>query len=142
MARFSDKSRIVLVVDDEPLLRLHAVDVFEQAGCRTLQAAGAAEALAQLDAHPEITVLFTDIQMPGAMDGLGLARRLSERRPDIKVIITSCRIAPRSQDMPLRSRFISKPYDSGSIARMIRDLPVSGADSGPAQAEDRGELLG
>ncbi len=120
MTRSSAKPPIVLVVDDEALLRLHAVDALEQAGCRTLEASGAAEALAQLEAHPEISVLFTDIQMPGPNDGLWLARRLNERRPDIQVIITSCRARPSQSDMPPDSRFVSKPYDSGAVARLIR----------------------
>ncbi len=111
---------VILVVDDESLLRMDAVDQLGDAGFDTLEAADAEAALGVLDHHPEISVLFTDINMPGPFDGLELARRVHERRPDVQLIITSGRRPPDPRDMPEDGRFITKPYDARLIAAMVR----------------------
>jgi CheY-like chemotaxis protein len=82
---------VILVVDDEPLVRVNAVDILEDAGFSTLEAEDAAQALKHIADHPEIGLLFTDINMPGEIDGLGLARLVHEDRPDLRVILTSGR---------------------------------------------------
>lgn len=119
---------VVLVVDDEPLLRLGAVLALEHAGYATFEAGETDEALSQLDDHPEITVLFTDINMPGARDGLALAGLVHERRPDILVIVTSGRESPCQAELPALGRFIAKPYDPDRIGALVAEgliLPVA-----------------
>ena len=119
MAGSAVKTSVVLVVDDEPLLRMNACDMLADAGFETVEAGGSEEALGQLDSHPEVSVLFTDINMPGPMDGLDLARRVHERRPDIQLIITSGRRAPLKLEIPHDGQFISKPYDAAALVRLI-----------------------
>jgi len=110
---------VVLVVDDEAILRMYAVDMFVQEGFHAFEAGDGAEALIQLGAHPEISVLFTDINMPGAMDGLALARIVCQRRPDVQLIITSGRAKPPQAEIPDRGQFLAKPYDPWVLARMV-----------------------
>ncbi len=113
------KKPVILVVDDEPLLRINAVGMFEDAGCETVEADGAEDALTQLGRHPEVSVLFTDINMPGRFDGLELARRVHKQRPDIQLIITSGRAPPARTDIPDDGRFIAKPYDAQSLVSVL-----------------------
>ena len=113
---------MILVVDDEAILRMNAVDILNDAGFATCEAGGAEEAMAKLESQPEITVLFTDINMPGPYDGLELARRVHARRPDIQLIITSGRRAPAAAEMPDEGRFLTKPYDAEMLAAMINGV--------------------
>jgi CheY-like chemotaxis protein len=109
----------VLVVDDEPLLRMNATDILEEAGFAPVDACNAQEALAQIVCHPEISALFTDINMPGDFDGLELARRVHERRPDIQIILTSGRHPPTKGDIPGSGRFLPKPYDGAVLITLL-----------------------
>jgi CheY-like chemotaxis protein len=112
----------MLVVDDEAMLRITAVELLEDAGFEMLEAGDAQDALVQIERHPEISVLFTDINMPGPFDGLELARRVHARRPDIRLIITSARQAPAAKDIPDDGQFIAKPYDTRRVAEMARTV--------------------
>ncbi len=80
---------MVLIVEDEFLLRMDAVDMIAAAGFEVIEAANADDAIEILEARRDITVVFTDIQMPGSMDGLKLARAVRGRWPPIKIIATS-----------------------------------------------------
>jgi two-component system, response regulator PdtaR len=82
-------SPVILIVEDEFLLRVDSAEVIESAGFEVIQAANADEAIAILTARPDIHVVFTDIQMPGSMDGLKLARYVRNRWPPIKFVATS-----------------------------------------------------
>lgn len=113
------QSAVILVVDDEALIRMYAVDVFEDVGFTVIEADSSEDALSVLDEHPEITVLFTDIHMPGPFDGLVLARKVHERRPDIQLIIASGRARPNKSELPGDGTFFTKPYDGMAIARLI-----------------------
>jgi CheY-like chemotaxis protein len=109
----------VLVVEDEMLLRMHAVDMVEGAGFTPLEAVDADEAVAILESRSDIALVFTDIQMPGSMDGLGLARAVHERWPPIKIILVSGQLKPANIDIPADSRFFGKPLaDKEMIAEM------------------------
>ena len=83
---------MILIVEDDFLLRLDSAETIEHAGFEVVQAANAHEAIAILEARPEIQIVFTDIQMPGSMDGLKLARFVRDRWPPIKIIATSGRV--------------------------------------------------
>lgn len=100
----------VLVVEDETFTRLAAVDLLSDAGVRNYEAADADEALSTLADHPEIRLLFTDVNMPGAIDGMRLARRVSETRPDVAIIVTSGRRRIPDAELPERGTFLAKPY--------------------------------
>lgn len=115
----SPSSVVVLVVDDEPLIRMNAVDVLEDHGFAAIEAADADDALVQLVAHPDINVLFTDINMPGRLDGLDLARQVHALRPDIQLIITSGKMRPAQAEIPDDGTFFSKPYNGAAIAKLI-----------------------
>ncbi len=115
-------ARAILVVDDEALVRMYAVDVLCDAGHEVFEAACAQEALDVLDSHPEIGVLFTDINMPGRLDGLDLARMVNRRRPDVHIILTSGRLRPAEADIPDDGRFLSKPYAGEAVISLVRQL--------------------
>jgi CheY-like chemotaxis protein len=112
----------VLVVEDEPLLRINAVEVIEDAGFEVLEAADADEAIEILESRPDIHVIFTDIQMPGSMDGIKLAHAVRGRWPPIKIIATSGHVNVRSDDLPEGGRFLPKPYRPEEIVGTLREL--------------------
>ena len=112
-------SRTVLVVEDEKLIRMLAADSLEDSGYRVLEAADAAEALRILEEHDEIDVLFTDVNMPGPMDGIDLAGMMYDRRPDLGLIITSGRGTPDLARMPLTSIYLAKPYRPQQLAAAV-----------------------
>lgn len=111
---------IVLVVDDEALLRVLATDVLEEGGYRVLEAADAASALQVLAQHRDVGVLFTDVNMPGPLDGMDLAREVHRRWPDVKLLITSGRFAPSGDEIPDSGRFVSKPYSPQELLDEIK----------------------
>jgi CheY-like chemotaxis protein len=90
----------ILVVEDEPLLRLMAVDIVEDAGFEALSAATADEALAILETRADVRLVFTDVQMPGSMDGLRLAHAVRDRWPPVELIVTSGRGHIPANDLP------------------------------------------
>jgi len=113
---------VVLIVEDEFLLRSHAVDMIAGAGFEVVEAANADEAIEILEARRDITVVFTDIQMPGSMDGLKLARAVRGRWPPIKIIATSGQFDVGTADLPEGGRFLPKPYNSTQITGVLREL--------------------
>ncbi len=109
----------VLVVEDEALIRLAIVDELEVAGFQIFEADSAAAAIAIIERHAEIRMIFTDIDMPGTMDGLKLAAYVRDRWPPIKIIVTSGRVIPGAGELPLGVPFVAKPYDFDFIVRSI-----------------------
>src|SRR3977135_1357710 len=101
----------VLIVEDEMMLRMRAVDIVEDAGFTPLEAVNADDALALLESRSDIELLFTDIQMPGSMNGLKLAHAVHERWPSIKIILVSGQVTPAEGDRPINSRFFEKPLE-------------------------------
>ena len=109
----------VLVVDDEPLLRIFNVDMLSEAGFEVLEACNASEALSVLETTDGIQVVFTDVEMPGTLDGFALADRIGVRWPKIGVLVTSGRRYPeRLIDAPAR-RFLPKPYAVSHVVELI-----------------------
>src|SRR3954469_3440629 len=109
----------VLIVEDEMMLRMRAVDIVEDAGFCPVQAVNADEAISILEARSDISLLFTDIQMPGSMDGLKLAHAVHDRWPGIKIILVSGQVTPSDAEKPEDSRFFGKPL---SVEKMIAEL--------------------
>jgi CheY-like chemotaxis protein len=115
------KTPAVLIVEDEPLVRLRAMQTIEDAGFEVIEAADADEAIRMLESRNDIRVVFTDIQMPGSMDGLKLAHAIRNRWPPIKIIVTSGRGHVGEQDLPEGGRFFAKPYEATHITDTIRE---------------------
>ena len=110
---------VVLIVEDEALIRMNAADRITQAGWQPLEAADAEEALTILARDSSVTVLFTDINMPGSMNGLELVERAYLSRPEIQIIITSGKeIVPRER-MPMNGTFLAKPYDLDDLVNIV-----------------------
>jgi two-component sensor histidine kinase/CheY-like chemotaxis protein len=119
VARQSPAIPTVLVVEDEMMLRMRAVDMVEDAGFSPVEAVNADAALAILESRSDIELLFTDIQMPGSMDGLKLAKAVHERWPLIKIILVSGQLKLTDDDKPADSRFFGKPIE---VKQMIAEM--------------------
>ncbi|WP_375411622.1 sensor histidine kinase [uncultured Bradyrhizobium sp.] len=123
----SDQPATVLVVEDEMVLRMQAVDLVEDAGFNAVEAVNADEALSLLESRSDISLLFSDIQMPGTMDGLKLAQAVRLRWPSIKIILVSGQVKPTEDDKPADSRFFEKPIDVKGMMSELRDMVGAGA---------------
>lgn len=121
VARLADK-QIVLVVEDEPMLLLMAIDLVEDAGFEAVYASNADEAVVILEARTDIRLVFTDVDMPGSMDGMKLAAAIRGRWPPIEIIIVSGHRTVDLDTLPERSRFFQKPYDSQSVIAAMREM--------------------
>lgn len=109
----------VLIVEDEMILRMRAVDIVEDAGFCPVEAVNADEAISVLESRSDISLLLTDIQMPGSIDGLKLAHAVHERWPSIKIILVSGQVKPSEAERPANSRFFGKPL---GVEQMIAEL--------------------
>lgn len=109
----------VLVVEDEMILRMRAVDIVEDAGFNPVEAINADQAISILESRSDISLLFTDIQMPGSIDGLTLAHAVHDRWPSIKIILVSGQVKPSESERPADSRFFGKPL---GVDQMIAEL--------------------
>ncbi len=119
------KNRAVLIVEDEVFIRIVAADILSDCGLPIYEAGCASEALKLIAAHPEIALLFTDINMPGDMDGLALATRVSALWPHIGLIVTSGGQLLRDRDVPDSGVFLPKPYRAADLANLVREkLPA------------------
>jgi CheY-like chemotaxis protein len=109
----------ILVVEDEPLLLMMAVDVVEEAGFEAIEARDADEAIRLLESMADISVLWTDIDMPGSMDGLRLAAAVRDRWPPIEILIVSGMKKPSAAEIHDRCVFLAKPYDSRKVTETL-----------------------
>ena len=114
-------SEFVLVVEDEPLLLLMAGDIVEDAGLKPIFARGADEAIHILESRDDVRIVFTDVRMPGSMDGVRLARAVRDRWPPIKLIVVSGHLLSDPQ-LPDGALFFRKPYSSDQIISTLREL--------------------
>ena len=113
---------MVLVVDDEALLRMLATDYFEDAGFEVLEAANGAEALSLLERRTDVRAVMTDVQMPGDPDGLKLARRVREICPRCAIVVVSGRAQPQAADLAFGAEFLPKPYDGRQVVQAVERL--------------------
>ncbi|PVE22395.1 response regulator [Microvirga sp. KLBC 81] len=113
---------VVLVVEDEPLVRMFLTDFLDEAGFKVFEAVSADEALALLQARPDIQAVVTDIEMPGSMNGLELAKLIQERWPGAGVVLSSGRERPGSDDLSERVAFVSKPYLPETVIRVVQQM--------------------
>ena len=117
----------VLVVEDEMVLRMRAIDIVEDAGFAAVEAVNADEALAILESRSDISLLFSDIQMPGSMNGLKLAHAVHERWPSIKIILVSGEVNVADADKPPDSRFFGKPLEEKQMIAELQEMVGTGA---------------
>lgn len=110
----------VLIVEDEPMTRMAAADAITDTGLETREAGDAKEALQVLDNHSDIGILFTDIDMPGPMDGLGLAEQVHKDWPAVELIVTSGATTVKDSDLPDNGTFISKPYRATRLIEVVK----------------------
>jgi CheY-like chemotaxis protein len=125
MGTSATKRPVVLIVEDEILVRMNAAETIGDACFDVVEARNADEAIEILEACPNIHVVFTDIQMPGSMDGLKLARFVRSRWPPIKIVATSGFVKIGTDDLPEGSRFLPKPYRPEQIVATLRELIVA-----------------
>src|SRR5690349_7973113 len=123
----ASSSTNVLVVEDEMVLRMRAVDIVEDAGFTAVQAVNADEALAILESRSDISLLFSDIQMPGSMDGLKLAHAVHDRWPSIRIILVSGEVRLSDTDRPADSRFFGKPLEMNQMITELQQMVGAGA---------------
>jgi CheY-like chemotaxis protein len=124
MQRLARRRPVVLVVEDDALVRFTAVSSIEDAGFDVVEAADAKEAISILEVRSDIWAVFTDVQMPGSIDGLQLAHLISVRWPPIKIIAASGRLKLRDDDLPAGGRHLHKPYDSGELIGILKAWTV------------------
>lgn len=118
---------VVLVVEDSPMIRMGAVDLVRSAGYEALEASNADEAIHVLESRDDIDLVFTDVQMPGTMDGIKLSHYIRDRWPPVKLIVASGAAILEESMLPGGSRFFSKPYDEVSITEAMAHLLSSGS---------------
>jgi CheY-like chemotaxis protein len=116
------KQAVVLIVEDDFLIRMGAIDMVRSAGFEVVEAKDADEAIEILERRLDITVVFTDVHMPGSMNGLKLAAAIRGRWPPIKIVATSGEAKVTTTDLPLGSRFLPKPYSQREIVGTLREL--------------------
>ena len=122
-----DSPPVVLVVEDEMVLRMRAVDIVEDAGFVPIEAVSADQAMEILESRDDISLLFTDIQMPGSMDGLKLAHAAHTRWPHIKIVLVSGQIAVTDADKPTDSKFFPKPLEIQQMILELQEMVGTGA---------------
>ena len=115
---------VVLIVEDEPLLRMHAVAVVEDAGFETVEARSAEEAIGLLETRLDIRIVFSDINLPGDMDGLRLAAAIRDRWPPVELVLTSGKVKVGEKDLPERGFFLPKPYDAHQLVETLQSFKV------------------
>jgi two-component system, response regulator PdtaR len=113
---------LVLIVEDDPLQRMMAGDIVEDAGFEPLYAANADQAMTILETREDVRILLTDVDMPGSMDGLKLAEVVNDRWPPIQIMVVSGHVLPEETNLPTRSRFINKPYAPDRVITALKML--------------------
>src|SRR3954447_23770459 len=128
----------VLVVEDEAFIRMDVVDVLRAAGFEVLEATNAEEAIQMLECNSDVRLVFTDIDMPGSMNGLKLAAAVRNRWPPVRIIATSGHVKIRAGDLTAGALFFPKPYQPLQIIDAIRELTSVGVMNYPSR--QKGEL--
>lgn len=121
-----------LIVEDDPLIRMDACDIIATAGFRCIDAKDGEEAKELIDLHgPSITLLFTDVEMPGATNGFALARYASKKFPEMAIVVASGRVKPGPDDMPDGAHFIGKPFSADLVHSHLREMLPDGKQPEP-----------
>ncbi|HEY8566135.1 MAG TPA: response regulator [Beijerinckiaceae bacterium] len=126
----------VLLVEDEPLVREVATDILHEAGFRVIEAATADEAFETLKHRSDVQAVFTDVDMPGSINGFEFARLVHQGWPDLAVVVSSGKMRPQAQDLPPKAVFLPKPFRPDTMVGQLRQLLRAGAPSPPAPSLD------
>ena len=113
---------VVLIVEDEPLLRMHAASLIEDAGFDTLEASSAEEAIEFLETRLDIRIVFTDIDLPGEMNGIRLAAAIRDRWPPVELVLTSGQVKVADKDIQTRGHFLPKPYEARRLIETLQSF--------------------
>lgn len=128
----SDRRPYALVADDDALIRMTAAEILEDAGFRTLEAGNAEHALVLLrENHASIVVLFTDVDMPGPLDGFELSREVAQHWPHIAILVASGRHKPGPDDMPEGAHFVGKPFSVEVVHNRLKEMLPEGQKPDP-----------
>lgn len=119
---YHTKPPVILIVEDEVMLRMELGDMLTDAGYRVIAEATADHALAVIDARPDIKLLFTDVVMPGPLDGCALARIVDKRWPQIGLLVASGKMRPSPGELPDRAHFVAKPYRRSALLSKVKAL--------------------
>jgi DNA-binding NtrC family response regulator len=122
MEEIEPPPQTILVVEDECLVRMTAVEMFEDAGFRVIEAETGEEGMSALGGDIAIAGLFTDVDLSGPIDGLSLAATARAGDPDLSILVVSGRRSPTATDMPCDALFLDKPYDLGRVLRTMNNL--------------------
>lgn len=122
-----ERPSIVLVVEDDPLVRLVTEEVLADAGFRVIEVPNADDALIVLEARPDIRFIVTDVEMPGTYDGFTLARLVRHRWPQVGIVVCSGRMCPGDGDLPVGVQYLSKPIQPSKLISTVRDLKTEGS---------------
>jgi CheY-like chemotaxis protein len=114
------RQQAILVVEDEALVRMLAVDALAETGLQLYEAGDADEALAVLKEHPDVALVFTDINMPGKLDGISLVQRIHKLWPKVELIVTSGRERLLDRQLPDHGSFLAKPYRVSQLIDLVR----------------------
>lgn len=118
-------SAVILVVEDHPLIRLNALDLVRDAGFEAIGASNADEAISILEARSDVRLVFTDVEMPGTMDGLKLAHYIRNRWPPVHLIVVSGKAIHEETGLPVNTKFFPKPYNDNVIVEELTRLLAS-----------------
>ena len=113
---------VILVVEDEVIVRMMAVFVAEDSGCEVLSAATADEAIKILESRSDVRLVFTDVNMPGSINGLKLAHAVRRRWPPVELLVTSAFSNIMAEDLPERGRYLAKPYDVAALSEAFQQM--------------------
>lgn len=116
------KRAVILIVEDDVLIRMDAAQMIGGGEFDVIEAGNADEAIEILETRSDISVVFTDIQMPGSMDGLKLTAAVRDRWPPIKIVATSGHVTIGHDDLPDGGRFLRKPYSPAEILNALREV--------------------
>jgi two-component system, response regulator PdtaR len=116
------QSPVVLLVEDEPLVREFEIDVLQDAGFRVLEARSADEAFDMLRGRPDVRIVFTDVDMPGSLNGFEFARLVHQGWPEVGILVSSGKMAPRDGDLPEGAAFIAKPYRPDELVQQLHKV--------------------
>ena len=113
---------VVLLVEDEPLVREFEIDVLQDAGFRVLEARTADEAFDMLRGRPDVRIVFTDVDMPGSLNGFEFSRLVHQGWPEVAILVSSGKMAPNDGDLPEGAAFIAKPYRPDELVEQLHKL--------------------
>ena len=117
-----EKPAVVLLAEDEALVRMVGADILFDAGFRVIEAVNADEALAMLEARLDVQALVTDVEMPGGLDGLTLARIVNKTWPHLGIVVLSGRAGPEQEGLPPGALFMIKPYSANALVEAVRTV--------------------